>query len=114
MSVSWFLHEPQLLDGFHALQFADLVHDGFGDILVNGEQQNGLAARVATAKMEGADIDLRLTQSRSDTPDETGNVLIDDIKHRAFEVSFHLDRSEESRVGKECVSTCRSGWSPEH
>src|SRR3546814_13054238 len=41
--------------------------------------------------MEGADIDLRLTQSRSDTPDETGNVLIDDIKHRAFEVSFHLD-----------------------
>src|SRR3546814_4599925 len=83
--------EPKLLDGFHALQFADLVHYGFGDILVNGEQQNGLAARVATAKMEGADIDLRLTQSRSDTPDETGNVLIDDIKHRAFEVSFHLD-----------------------
>src|SRR3546814_13259845 len=24
------------------------------------------------------------------------------------------DRSEESRVGKECVSTCRSGWSPYH
>src|SRR3546814_12755793 len=22
------------------------------------------------------------------------------------------DRSEERRVGKECVSTCRSGWSP--
>src|SRR3546814_17069895 len=22
--------------------------------------------------------------------------------------------SEESRVGKECVSTCRSGWSPYH
>src|SRR3546814_14404014 len=22
------------------------------------------------------------------------------------------DRSEESRVGKECVRTCRSGWSP--
>src|SRR3546814_19646210 len=22
------------------------------------------------------------------------------------------DRSEESRVGKECVSTCRSRWSP--
>src|SRR3546814_12773467 len=41
--------------------------------------------------MEGADIDLRLTQSRSDKHDETGNVLIDDIKHRAFEVSFHLD-----------------------
>src|SRR3546814_12071792 len=23
-------------------------------------------------------------------------------------------RSEERRVGKECVSTCRSGWSPSH
>src|SRR3546814_15331604 len=25
-----------------------------------------------------------------------------------------LDRSEERRVGKECVSTCRSRWSPDH
>src|SRR3546814_6193004 len=24
------------------------------------------------------------------------------------------ERSEESRVGKECVSTCRSRWSPYH
>ena len=28
-------------------------------------------------------------------------------------VSFH-PRSEERRVGKECVSTCRSRWSPYH
>src|SRR3546814_16055500 len=25
-----------------------------------------------------------------------------------------LMRSEERRVGKECVSTCRSRWSPDH
>src|SRR3546814_14835530 len=25
-----------------------------------------------------------------------------------------LDRSEERRVGKECVSTCRSRWAPYH
>src|SRR3546814_18343265 len=25
-----------------------------------------------------------------------------------------IDRSEESRVGKECVSTCRTRWSPYH
>src|SRR3546814_20826040 len=25
-----------------------------------------------------------------------------------------VDRSEERRVGKECVSTCRSRWSPYH
>src|SRR3546814_14715698 len=32
-------------------------------------------------------------------------------------VEFHprrLRRSEERRVGKECVSTCRSRWSPNH
>src|SRR3546814_17414808 len=26
----------------------------------------------------------------------------------------HVGRSEERRVGKECVSTCRSRWSPDH
>src|SRR3546814_15630380 len=26
----------------------------------------------------------------------------------------HFHRSEERRVGKECVSTCRSRWSPYH
>src|SRR3546814_20734016 len=29
-------------------------------------------------------------------------------------VGFFETRSEERRVGKECVSTCRSRWSPEH
>src|SRR3546814_13442517 len=32
-----------------------------------------------------------------------------DIRHRRA-----LIRSEERRVGKECVSTCRSRWSPYH
>src|SRR3546814_21112765 len=27
---------------------------------------------------------------------------------------LRAQRSEERRVGKECVSTCRSGWSPYH
>src|SRR3546814_19434187 len=29
-------------------------------------------------------------------------------------VEIFRSRSEERRVGKECVSTCRSGWSPYH
>src|SRR3546814_1733855 len=33
---------------------------------------------------------------------------------RAALVSTLLGRSEERRVGKECVSTCRSRWSPYH
>src|SRR3546814_20520854 len=30
------------------------------------------------------------------------------------EIVWVPDRSEERRVGKECVSTCRSRWSPYH
>src|SRR3546814_11154951 len=32
----------------------------------------------------------------------------------AFGVLETTARSEERRVGKECVSTCRSRWSPDH
>src|SRR3546814_19667440 len=31
-----------------------------------------------------------------------------------FTALSHKGRSEERRVGKECVSTCRSGWLPKH
>src|SRR3546814_19175340 len=31
-----------------------------------------------------------------------------------FDRSQRLYRSEARRVGKECVSTCRSRWSPDH
>src|SRR3546814_15179489 len=34
------------------------------------------------------------------------------IEHDLIEFSPTLLRSEERRVGKECVSTCRSRWSP--
>src|SRR3546814_16934341 len=31
-----------------------------------------------------------------------------------FRALTDIGRSEERRVGKECVSTCRSRWSPDH
>src|SRR3546814_14630940 len=31
-----------------------------------------------------------------------------------IQAEIELISSEERRVGKECVSTCRSGWSPYH
>src|SRR3546814_16770814 len=37
-----------------------------------------------------------------------------DGPYRAAGVSDGTDRSEERRVGKKCVSTCRSRWSPYH
>src|SRR3546814_13367890 len=35
-------------------------------------------------------------------------------EHTAQRSGNRLERSEERRVGKECVSTCRSRWSPYH
>src|SRR3546814_12224603 len=37
---------------------------------------------------------------------------IDCLVHNAFGIPPMDPRSEERRVGKECVSTCRSRWSP--
>src|SRR3546814_18933873 len=34
--------------------------------------------------------------------------------HAGANAVIHLARSEERRVGKECVRTCRSRWSPFH
>src|SRR3546814_9704600 len=40
-----------------------------------------------------------------------------DLRHSDFNTALFAHdalRSEERRVGKECVSTCRSRWSPYH
>src|SRR3546814_17144166 len=36
------------------------------------------------------------------------------IAPAALSIAVAAARSEERRVGKECVSTCRSRWSPTH
>src|SRR3546814_17975864 len=38
----------------------------------------------------------------------------DIVSADSIHVSWLTGRSEERRVGKECVSTCRSRWSPYH
>src|SRR3546814_13074183 len=62
----------------------------------------------------------RLTPAVLDRFDELG---VRAIRTKDFEILQHhglfndatrYDRSEERRVGKECVSTCRSRWSPCH
>src|SRR3546814_3778243 len=42
------------------------------------------------------------------------NLLIDLQEEFGLAYLFVSHRSEERRVGKECVSTCRSRWSPYH
>src|SRR3546814_3206614 len=43
-----------------------------------------------------------------------GTPLLALPRGRAHPDGRHDQRSEERRVGKECVSTCRSRWSPYH
>src|SRR3546814_20242596 len=40
--------------------------------------------------------------------------LRDNLGYQQLMEIAGVDRSEERRVGKECVSTCRSRWSPYH
>src|SRR3546814_15098583 len=54
----------------------------------------------------------RLAQMRLRAVDAVLVALPRHMSDTALEV--FLGRSEERRVGKECVSTCRSRWSPYH
>src|SRR3546814_11650285 len=85
----------------------------------------GLQERLRVAR-ENADNQretLRLVDARLDAGRGTG---FDTARARAqlettsaripaleAQVAFDMHRSEERRVGKECVSTCRSRWSPD-
>src|SRR3546814_17455518 len=67
------------------------VSTAVADALIDTGNETAVARLVAN---EGADL----------TEAALGRVI----------TSYQGSRSEERRVGKECVSTCRSGWSPYH
>src|SRR3546814_14458218 len=68
------------------------VRDG-DDYIVNGQ-------KIWTSGGHNADWLFALVRTDPEAP-----------KHRG--ISFLMMRSEERRVGKECVSQCRSRWSPD-
>src|SRR3546814_5612222 len=69
---------------------------------------------------------LHRSAQKSAFPKARGHALAEYIKHQLhILIAAHIPRSgaavadgfyrsEERRVGKECVSTCRSRWSPYH
>src|SRR3546814_13169496 len=63
------------------------------------------------------DAQLADRQRRVEERGEAGELPLDlavlIIGHKPGESAVEI-RSEERRVGKECVSTCRSRWSPYH
>src|SRR3546814_12894297 len=66
--------------------------------VIGGLQRGGGGVTVKQARV-GADHDI---------------IKIDVRGAPAVDRSIIMERSEERRVGKECVSTCRSRWSPYH
>src|SRR3546814_19922460 len=64
----------------------------------------------------GGGLNLRANARYSDLNDDFGYVYLYDFAGRTGDVlpRYYFGRSEERRVGKECVSTCRSRWSPSH
>src|SRR3546814_11049268 len=84
-----------------------------GKLLGGRETHEALARRLARA-LSDQTIDLLMAGTRSvgervlRAVQLHGKIFGDDARR------YIETRSEERRVGKECVSTCRSRWSPYH
>src|SRR3546814_18926548 len=90
------LNREQLLPDLHRCQIR-LVDRGITFVIARYDRHVGLV-------------------QKDERPDaRAGEILVDDPLHRPeIFVLVAAIRSEERRVGKECVSTCRSRWSPYH
>src|SRR3546814_15557869 len=72
----------------------------------------GLATSDKTAAL-AAEFVKRIGKTALDAEDAPGFIVNRILCPMINEAMFALgERSEERRVGKECVSTCRSRWSP--
>src|SRR3546814_19757075 len=76
-------------------------------------------ARLQTRRLfGGADLSRAPRRAAARRVIETGRLILtggQPCRQRRDSRGLHRDlRSEERRVGKECVSTCRSRWSPSH
>src|SRR3546814_5806416 len=72
-----------------------------------GQQRRRAVGEVAGRIMGRPQLDAPLLEA-----DRMG--MIDEVRVHQHLAPRAEQRSEERRVGKECVSTCRSRWSPYH
>src|SRR3546814_15891680 len=70
------------------------------------ERQHAFDGEVGQAEGRGDILDLAAFLDQADKAFP--------LRHFIGVEPRHVLRSEERRVGKECVSTCRSRWSPYH
>src|SRR3546814_20270428 len=80
-----------------------LIREQAPDVVVSFLTNVNVAAILAT---RGLDVPLIVC--------ERTNPVVERSTGKIWRALRRLFRSEERRVGKECGSTCRSRWSPDH
>src|SRR3546814_15368722 len=93
---------------------SDVCSSDLADIIRNDgvvSFKKNTLVRVPLRLGDDAFIDSRISQSKAEDLVKTMTAFRNLMD--VYKVSEYM-RSEERRVGKECVSTCRSRWSPYH
>src|SRR3546814_16057232 len=94
------------------LALADLATEGVAVVVVSQDLDELLAITDRLAVINVGVLS-RAMVTRDASVEEVG-LLMGGAHGLASEAVAAQARSEERRVGKECVSTCRSRWSPYH
>src|SRR3546814_19374996 len=105
----------QAFSGRNVMRFPDTLVDREA----NPSGPDFIETFAATWQRENLTFEALRAASRTLEIPDTGDALFGDADfmpdHAEFKpVETDPSRSEERRVGKECVSTCRYRWSPYH
>src|SRR3546814_20052641 len=100
--------EQALMEGKHiAAAFAEVTGDEVKDVLGHYRKDTKVSIEDFANNVKSW-VDAQGPKFRLNFfVDEVGQYIADNVK-----LMTNLQRSEERRVGKECVSPCRSRWSP--
>src|SRR3546814_13596224 len=77
-----------------------------GSIFERAKHTRSISTQVSARNLMNPDEIMRMG------PDEQLLLIQGKDPLRVQKIRYYDQRSEERRVGKECVSTCRSRWSP--
>src|SRR3546814_12901434 len=99
------------------MRISDWGSDVCSSDLAAGPPAGPLFDRIAPVKQQlGQGLDIEIVAMVADGLIRLHRPIFVVQPHR-MQMQLHVlagGRSEERRVGKECVSTCRSRWSPYH
>src|SRR3546814_2745787 len=103
-------YEMRISDWSSDVCSSDLIEAaGIGHVVVNVHYlADALEAHLAAQKRP---FTIAVSDEREQLL-ETGGGMVKALPQLSGDPILIVNRSEERRVGKECVSTCRSRWSP--